>query len=140
MEAANHPAVVTGWGYTKADHGWDDKYLPTELQEVELPIVPREDCRAAYRDSSMRMNPIDERNVCAKLCRRRQGCLPGRQRRTARRPAPRQALDPARHRQLGRLSCAEAEHYGVYTRVAAFRDWIAAKTDGDVPNVEGPAA
>ncbi|WP_152971071.1 hypothetical protein, partial [Rhizobium ecuadorense] len=31
-------------------------------------------------------------------------------------------------------------HYGVYTRVAAFRDWIAAKTDGDVPNVEGPAA
>lgn len=28
----------------------------------------------------------------------------------------------------------------MYTRVAAFRDWIAAKTDGDVPNVDEPAA
>ncbi|MEH7834715.1 trypsin-like serine protease [Rhizobium laguerreae] len=139
VEAAGHPAVVTGWGYTKADHGWDDKYLPTELQEVELPIVPREDCRAAYRDSSMRMNPIDERNVCAGYAEGGKDACRG----DSGGPLVAQRPDK-RWIQLGIVSwgagCAEAEHYGVYTRVAAFRDWIAAKTDGDVPNVEGPAA
>ncbi|MGR9250338.1 trypsin-like serine protease [Rhizobium leguminosarum] len=138
VEAAGHPAVVTGWGYTKADHGWDDKYLPTELQEVELPIVPREDCRAAYRDSSMRMNPIDERNVCAGYAEGGKDACQG----DSGGPLVAQRPDK-RWIQLGVVSwgagCAEAEHYGVYTRVAAFRDWIAAKTDGDVP-VEGPAA
>ncbi|MGR9557651.1 trypsin-like serine protease (plasmid) [Rhizobium leguminosarum] len=139
VEAAGHPAVVTGWGYTKADHGWDDKYLPTELQEVELPIVPREDCRAAYRDSSMRMNPIDERNVCAGYAEGGKDACQG----DSGGPLVAQRPDK-RWIQLGIVSwgagCAEAEHYGVYTRVAAFRDWIAAKTDGDVPNIEGPAA
>ncbi|MDC7745393.1 trypsin-like serine protease [Rhizobium binxianense] len=139
VEAAGHKAVVTGWGYTKADHGWDDKYLPTELQEVELPIVPREDCRAAYRDSSMRMNPIDERNVCAGYAEGGKDACQG----DSGGPLVAQRPDK-RWIQLGIVSwgagCAEAEHYGVYTRVAAFRDWIAAKTDGDVPNVEGPAA
>ncbi|MBY3153326.1 trypsin-like serine protease [Rhizobium laguerreae] len=139
VEAAGHPAVVTGWGYTKADHGWDDKYLPTELQEVELPIVPREDCRAAYRDSSMRMNPIDERNVCAGYAKGGRDACQG----DSGGPLVAQRPDK-RWIQLGIVSwgagCAEAEHYGVYTRVAAFRDWIAAKTDGDVPNIEGPAA
>ncbi|MEF3128339.1 trypsin-like serine protease [Rhizobium leguminosarum] len=139
VEAAGHPAIVTGWGYTKADHGWDDKYLPTELQEVELPIVPREDCRAAYRDSSMRMNPIDERNVCAGYAEGGKDACQG----DSGGPLVAQRPDK-RWIQLGIVSwgagCAEAEHYGVYTRVAAFRDWIAAKTDGDVPNVEGPAA
>ncbi|ASR10964.1 peptidase C14 (plasmid) [Rhizobium leguminosarum bv. viciae] len=139
VEAAGHPAIVTGWGYTKADHGWDDKYLPTELQEVELPIVPREDCRAAYRDSSMRMNPIDERNVCAGYAKGGKDACQG----DSGGPLVAQRPDK-RWIQLGIVSwgagCAEAEHYGVYTRVAAFRDWIAAKTDGDVPNVEGPAA
>ncbi|MBY5402827.1 trypsin-like serine protease [Rhizobium leguminosarum] len=139
VEAAGHPAVVTGWGYTKADHGWDDKYLPTELQEVELPIVPREDCRAAYRDSSMRMNPIDERNVCAGYAEGGKDACQG----DSGGPLVAQRPDK-RWIQLGIVSwgagCAEAEHYGVYTRVAAFRDWIAAKTNGDVPDVEGPAA
>ncbi|QHW28679.1 trypsin-like serine protease (plasmid) [Rhizobium leguminosarum bv. viciae 248] len=139
VEAAGRPAVVTGWGYTKADHGWDDKYLPTELQEVELPIVPREDCRAAYRDSSMRMNPIDERNVCAGYAEGGKDACQG----DSGGPLVAQRPDK-RWIQLGIVSwgagCAEAEHYGVYTRVAAFRDWIAAKTGGDVPNVEGPAA
>ncbi|MBY5367609.1 trypsin-like serine protease [Rhizobium leguminosarum] len=139
VEAAGHSAVVTGWGYTKADHGWDDKYLPTELQEVELPIVPREDCRAAYRDSSMRMNPIDERNVCAGYAEGGKDACQG----DSGGPLVAQRPDK-RWIQLGIVSwgagCAEAEHYGVYTRVAAFRDWIAAKTDGDVPDVEGPAA
>ncbi|NKK97705.1 trypsin-like serine protease [Rhizobium leguminosarum bv. viciae] len=139
VEAAGHPVVVTGWGYTKADHGWDDKYLPTELQEVELPIVPREDCRAAYRDSSMRMNPIDERNVCAGYAEGGKDACQG----DSGGPLVAQRPDK-RWIQLGIVSwgagCAEAEHYGVYTRVAAFRDWIAAKTDGEVPDVEGPAA
>ncbi|MBX5201611.1 trypsin-like serine protease [Rhizobium sp. NZLR1] len=139
VEAAGHMAVVTGWGYTKADHGWDDKYLPTELQEVELPIVPREDCRAAYRDSSMRMNPIDERNVCAGYAEGGKDACQGDS------GGPLVAQRPDKSWiQLGIVSwgagCAEAKHYGVYTRVAAFRDWIAAKTEGDVPNVEASAA
>ncbi|OWV84189.1 peptidase C14 [Rhizobium sp. R635] len=139
VEAAGRTAVVTGWGYTKADHGWDDKYLPTELQEVELPIVSREDCRAAYRESSMRMNPIDERNVCAGYAEGGKDACQG----DSGGPLVAQRLDK-KWIQLGVVSwgagCAEAEHYGVYTRVAAFRGWIAAKTDGDVPDTEGPAA
>ncbi|MFS8145790.1 trypsin-like serine protease [Rhizobium sp. BR 249] len=139
VEAAGHTAVVTGWGYTKADHGWDDKYLPTELQEVELPIVSREDCRAAYRESSMRMNPIDERNVCAGYAEGGRDACQG----DSGGPLVAQRLDK-KWIQLGVVSwgagCAEAEHYGVYTRVAAFRGWIAAKTDGDVPDADGPAA
>jgi len=139
VETEGHPAIVTGWGYTKADHGWDDKYLPTELQEVELPIVSREACRAAYRDSSMRMNPIDERNVCAGYAQGGKDACQGDS------GGPLVAQRPDKSWiQVGIVSwgagCAEAEHYGVYTRVAAFRDWIAAKTDGDVPDVDGPGA
>ncbi|MBX4891201.1 trypsin-like serine protease [Rhizobium bangladeshense] len=138
VEAAGGTAIVTGWGYTKSDHGWDDKYLPTELQEVELPLVSREDCRAAYRESSMRMNPIDERNVCAGYAEGGKDACQGDSGGplVARRPDKRWI-------QIGIVSwgagCAEAEHYGVYTRVATFRDWIAAKTDGDVPNASDPS-
>ena len=135
VEQPGRKAVVTGWGYVKADHGWDDKYLPTELQEVELPIASREDCRAGYRDSSMRMNPIDQRNVCAGYAKGGKDACQGDS------GGPLVAQKPDRSWvQIGVVSwgagCAEANHYGVYTRVAAFRDWIAEATDGAVPGPE----
>lgn len=138
LEAAGRPAVVTGWGYTKADHGWDDKYLPTELQEVEIPIVARETCRAAYRESSMRMNPIDGRSICAGLEQGGKDACQGDS------GGPLVAQRPDRRwAQLGIVSwgagCAEANRYGVYSRVAAFRDWIAEKTGGDVPAEDASA-
>ena len=136
VEQPGRKAVVTGWGYVKADHGWDDKYLPTELQEVELPIASREDCRAGYRDSSMRMNPIDQRNVCAGYAKGGKDACQGDS------GGPLVAQKPDKSWvQIGVVSwgagCAEANHYGVYTRVAAFRGWIAKATDGAVPEPEG---
>ncbi|KAB1123047.1 trypsin-like serine protease [Neorhizobium galegae] len=131
-EAPDKMATVTGWGYNKADHGWDDKYLPTELQEVELPLVSTETCRAGYRDSSMRLNPIDDRTICAGYAEGGKDACQGDS------GGPLVALRPDRTWiQIGVVSwgagCAEAGKYGVYTRVAAFRDWIAAKTGNDVP-------
>lgn len=132
IEAAGRPTIVTGWGYTKADHGWDDQYLPTELQEVQLPIVDRDVCREAYRDSSMRMNPIDTRSLCAGFKEGGKDACQG----DSGGPLVAQRPD-GRWAQLGIVSwgagCAEANRYGVYTRVAAFRDWIAAKTEGVIP-------
>lgn len=132
IEAPGHMATVTGWGYTKADHGWDDKYLPTVLQEVEMPVVAREECRAGYRDSAMRMNPIDQRHICAGYAKGGKDACQGDSGGplVSRRPDGVWA-------QIGIVSwgagCAEARHYGVYTRVAAFRDWIAKMTGGEVP-------
>lgn len=131
LEAEGARATVTGWGYTKADHGWDDKYLPTELQEAELPIVSQEACRAGYRETSMRLNPIDNRNLCAGFKQGGKDACQGDSGGplVARRPDGDWA-------QIGVVSwgagCAEADHFGVYTRVAAFRDWIAEKTGGEV--------
>ncbi|WP_184707699.1 trypsin-like serine protease [Rhizobium lusitanum] len=135
VERPGHPAVVSGWGYTKSDHGWDDKYLPTELQEAELPIVSREDCLAGYRDSSMRTNSIDDRNICAGYAEGGKDACQGDS------GGPLVAQRPDKTWiQIGIVSwgagCAEAHHYGVYTRVAAFRDWIATATGGDIPTSE----
>ncbi|MEP9374711.1 trypsin-like serine protease [Mesorhizobium sp. KR1-2] len=139
IEAPGHMATVTGWGYTKADHGWDDKYLATVLQEVELPIVSREECRAGYRDSSMRMNPIDQRHICAGYAKGGKDACQG----DSGGPLVSQRPDKS-WAQIGIVSwgagCAEARHYGVYTRVAAYRDWITRMTAGDVPAASsGPA-
>lgn len=137
LETPGHMATVTGWGYTKADHGWDEKYLPTVLQEVELPIVSREECRAGYRDSSMRMNPIDQRHVCAGYAKGGKDACQG----DSGGPLVAQRSDKS-WAQIGIVSwgagCAEARHYGVYTRVAAYRGWIASMTEGDVPDSGEP--
>jgi secreted trypsin-like serine protease len=137
LEKEGGRAIVTGWGYTKADHGWDEKYLPTELQEVELPLVSLDACRAGYRETSMRLNPIDQRNLCAGY---RDG---GKDACQGDSGGPLVAKRPdGSFAQLGVVSwgagCAEAEHYGVYTRVSAFRGWIAEKTKGEIP-ADGPA-
>ncbi|WP_181699752.1 trypsin-like serine protease [Chthonobacter albigriseus] len=132
IEVPGSMATVTGWGYTKSDHGWDEKYLPSELQEVEVPLVARSECRAAYRETSMRMNPIDERAICAGYKEGGKDACQG----DSGGPLVARRGDGA-WAQIGIVSwgagCAEASRYGVYTRVAAFRDWIATNTRGEIP-------
>lgn len=132
IEVPGSLATVTGWGYTKADHGWDEKYLPSELQEVEVPVVARSECRAAYRETSMRMNPIDERTICAGLKEGGKDACQG----DSGGPLVARRGDGT-WAQIGVVSwgagCAEANRFGVYTRVGAFRDWIATNTRGEIP-------
>ncbi|WP_181708543.1 trypsin-like serine protease [Chthonobacter rhizosphaerae] len=132
LEVPGTVATVTGWGYTQANHGWDDRYLPSDLQEVEVPLVSRPTCRAAYRDSSMRTNSIDERNLCAGYPEGGKDACQGDS------GGPMVVRHPeGGYAQVGVVSwgagCAEANRYGVYTRVAAYRDWIAEATRGAVP-------
>jgi len=131
-------AVVTGWGFVQAAHGFDPQHLPTELQEVALPIVGIEACARAYRDSPMRGNPIDGRNLCAGFPEGGRDTCQG----DSGGPLMVRAEDGA-WLQAGIVSwgegCALRERYGVYTRVAAFADWIRSATGGAVEPGRMPA-
>jgi secreted trypsin-like serine protease len=125
-EAAGVKATVTGFGFTKSNHGWDERWLPEDLQEVDLPLVDREVCKAAYGASSMHGNVLDERNLCAGY---KEG---GRDACQGDSGGPLVVPDESGHYlQVGVVSwgegCAEPDRYGVYTRVSAFSGWIADK-------------
>jgi len=112
-------SVVTGWGQMRSgDHPTSDT-----LQQVDVPIIDLETCRAAYRGRTR--TPIHDSNLCAGY---RQGTRDSCQGDSG---GPLVVPDPnvpAGWTQTGIVSwglgCAAPDSYGVYTRVAAFIPWI----------------
>jgi secreted trypsin-like serine protease len=117
-------AVVTGWG--RLQDAKVDANAPTAkfLQQVDVPLVDSGDCNQQYGGN------ITGGQLCAGY---RQGTkdschgdsggplvVPG---------------GPTGWTQVGIVSygkiCAQANAYGVYTRVSAFIDWIVGKTRGN---------
>lgn len=124
-------AVVVGWGFTQEAASADVDLMPADLQEVELPLVSIETCRAAYGDSALRGNAIGPRNLCAGFavggsdaCRGDSGG-----------PLMLRAASGG-WVQAGIVSwgegCGRRERFGVYTRVAAFEPWLRLVTGGQM--------
>lgn len=122
-DLAGLAATVVGWGFTAESQSFDTELLPADLQEVELPVADIAACRAAYTDSALKGNSIDDRNLCAGFkvggrdaCRGDSGG-----------PLMLRA-ETGGWVQAGVVSwgegCGRQGRFGVYTRVAAFESWI----------------
>ncbi|MDR3372488.1 MAG: trypsin-like serine protease, partial [Ancalomicrobiaceae bacterium] len=132
-------ATVVGWGFTQEIPGTDIDLLPADLQEVELPVVDIAACKAAYTTSILKGNSIDERNLCAGFpeggrdaCRGDSGG-----------PLMMRA-DAGEWLQAGIVSwgegCGRRDRFGVYTRVAAFSDWVKGVTNSRIAQPLHPLA
>ncbi len=127
---AGDRATVVGWGVTEVGLDGQPKAgarLADELHEADLPIVPLDECRRI-----MGSNNITDNMICAGY---RDGgvdsCLGDS-------GGPLLVLRDGRYEQIGIVSfgdgCAKPDRYGVYTRVAAFADWISELTGLPVEN------
>lgn len=118
-------AWATGWGVQEEG----GKESPDRMMEVRLPLVDQASCRSIYGSGR-----IDGRNLCAG---RREGGIDTCQGDSG---GPLVVKDDReRFVQVGVVSwglgCAQANAYGVYTRVSAFTDWIAAKSGLSIPDI-----
>jgi len=109
-------SVVTGWGNTSPD----EMDYPERLQEVELPIVAREVCNApeAYAGD------VTENMLCAGYAQGGEDSCKGDS------GGPLMSFDVIQSQwtQVGIVSwgegCAEPNHYGVYTNLELFSEWV----------------
>jgi len=109
--------TITGWGRT--EHGQDNKNLPKCLQQAEVNIKTREECKCLYTGSEFYKNDV---MLCAggvggvDACQGDSGgplvC----------------ANDKRAHTLVGVTSwgvkCGDETHPGVYTRLPSFMKWI----------------
>jgi hypothetical protein len=110
-------ATVTGWG--KLDEEASLGY-PERLMEVDLPLVSQSTCRSGYAGTG---NVITDNMFCAGY---QQGGADSCQGDSG---GPMVIDDGSgKYVQLGVVSwgvgCAQAGHYGVYTRLERYGDWI----------------
>src|SRR5271165_1062421 len=124
-------ATVTGWGHL----GFDDPRAPTNLMQVEIPLVSLPTCKQAYAD---RGGVIDERTICAGERAGSKDACTG----DSGGPLVVRRRDGG-YVQVGIVSwgrgCGLANFFGVYTRVSAFGDWMRERT-GLAALGEGPPA
>ncbi|XP_016957100.1 trypsin alpha [Drosophila biarmipes] len=120
---ANTRLVVTGWGYQAEEEGGvsGEVGVSPELRFVDVDLVDSDQCRRAYRH----VLPITQRMVCA--------ARPGRDSCQGDSGGPLVGFPaeegPARLYGIVSwgLGCANPNYPGVYTKVAAFRNWIDAQ-------------
>ena len=125
-------ATVTGWGVTHAVDEYGNNLnthsktgpqdFPDHLMQVEVPLVPLAQCRAAYQKAGSH-GVVDDRNLCAGVREGGKDSCPGDS------GGPLVAQDAAGSwMQIGVVSwgrgCGLAGFPGVYTRVSTFADWI----------------
>ena len=123
VDLAGVAATVIGWGFLRETASFDIEALPTNLQEVELPVIDTARCRAAYADGQLRGNSIDERNLCAGFAAGGRDACRG----DSGGPLMIHAAGGG-WVQAGVVSwgegCGRKNRFGVYTRVAQFEPWI----------------
>jgi trypsin len=115
-DADSEPGLSTsviGWGGTVAQPGASQSY-PTQLQEVDVPIVDNAICYPGY---------VTENMICAGLAAGGKDSCQGDSGGPLVRP-----LTGGGHMLTGIVSwgygCAQAGEYGVYTKVSQYRSWI----------------
>ena len=105
--------TVIGWGGTVAQPGAPQSY-PTQLQEVDVPIVANDICYPGEVTANM---------ICAGLDQGGKDSCQGDSGGPLVRP-----LTEGQHMLTGIVSwgdgCAQAGTYGVYTKVSQYRSWI----------------
>lgn len=137
-DLAGVAATVVGWGFVKETANFDLDLLPADLQEVELPLVSIEACRATYDASALKDNSIDARNLCAGF--------PGGGRDACRGDSGGPLMVRAEDGgwvQVGVVSwgegCGRKDRFGVYSRTAAFEPWLRAVSRGALAPVARPS-
>jgi secreted trypsin-like serine protease len=105
-------ATVVGWGELEEDSGT----FPTDLYEVEVPIVSRSICEAIYgTDFTQNMICAGYSQGGSDTCRSDSG-------------GPLMGIQYGEYVQIGLTSwgvgCAQPELYGIYTRLSNFESWI----------------
>ena len=117
--------TTIGWGLTRDG---DYSSLATILQEVKVPLYKQADCKINYGKLDVE---ITSNMVCAGLP------AGGKDSCQADSGGPLFVQSGGSMVQLGVTSfgeaCAKANFPGVYTRVAAYRDWIIKAKKGEVP-------
>lgn len=116
-------ASVIGFGRTR--EGSDETDLPLALQEATLPVVALERCRAAFADSPLAGNRLDDGNLCAGFAGGGVDACQG----DSGGPLVARA-ENGDFVQIGLVSwgegCGRAGRFGVYTRLAAHIGWLQA--------------
>jgi secreted trypsin-like serine protease len=131
LESAEVQAVVTGWGRLRdVDADFNDAVThqrvrpeevePERLQEVKVPLVATDRCKAAYQGVT---GVIDARNLCAGVAEGGKDSCQG----DSGGPLVTQTVG-GRWVQIGVVSwgagCGRRGYPGIYTRVSAFAGWI----------------
>ena len=121
--------TTIGWGLTRDG---DDGSLPNILQQVKVPLFAQASCKTNYAPLKIE---ITNNMVCAGLDAGGKDSCQGDS------GGPLFVESGGSMVQLGVTSfgegCAVAKFPGVYTRVAAYRDWITKAQNGEVPAHQG---
>lgn len=132
-EQAGDRLTVTGFGrMAECPSGQSGAAcrMQERLQQVDVPVVAIDACRASYRDTP---SVLGDRQICAGYTEGGRDSCQG----DSGGPLVR-AIGNDRWEQIGVVSwgigCARANKPGVYTRVAAFSDWLRQATGATVGN------
>ena len=110
-------ATVVGWGALNKD----TTALPSELYEVELPLVDRQVCKALYGSTE-----FTNEMLCAGYDQGGRDTCQGDS------GGPLMAKVNGYYQQIGitswGISCAQPGLFGAYTRLSQFKGWISSKT------------
>lgn len=125
--SAGKMASVSGWGNTSAN----GESFPQKLQKVEVPIVSNQVCNGAEAYNGQ----IKDTEMCAGLAAGGKDSCQGDS------GGPLVVKQGGEFIQAGVVSwgegCAVANKYGVYARVASFKQWIADVKSGKVESHDG---
>ena len=130
LESSGTLATVTGWGITEAGR------VSNVLRQVEVPLVDQSICRQSY---GLFTEKVTDTMICAGLQAGGQDSCQGDS------GGPLMVFDDGRQQwtQIGIVSwgdgCAEANYYGVYTRVSAYTEWIHAQITPSVTATVTPS-
>jgi len=122
-DQAGTAAVVVGWGVNDFSNPAQPLF-PSELNQVSVPVVGTELCNAPQSYAGL----LGEGQVCAGLPQGgRDSCLGDS-------GGPLMIRQDGEYKQIGVVSfgrgCAEANFYGVYTRLEHYKTWI-----GDITGI-----
>jgi secreted trypsin-like serine protease len=126
----NDNVTVFGWGDTEESSIWRPTAAFTVLRSVDLNVVSNDVCNDAFEDT-LGIRPIQPDSLCAgqeeggkDAC---QGDSGG--------PLVIYDVDTHAPHLVGIVSwgigCARPHYYGVYTRVAYYKDWLMSVLSGD---------
>ena len=128
--ASGAELTTIGWGLTKDG---DNSSAATVLQQVNVPLYDQAQCKTNYGTLNI---AITDNMVCAGLEAGGKDSCQGDS------GGPLFVQSGGSMVQLGITSfgeaCAKAKFPGVYTRVAAYSDWIIKAKNGEVPAHQGP--
>jgi secreted trypsin-like serine protease len=121
-EPTSGTSLATGWGNTEVSG------FPIDLRQVFVPLVSRERCNAQESYDGA----VTDTMICAGLEEGGKDTCQGDSGGPLTTPVPGGGSDVGSYRVLTGITswgegCADPNFFGVYTRVAKFRDWINAQ-------------